>query len=642
MILATKAAPGASISAGLQTFTINLTTDLVLGQALLDAIKITVNDVEVGFSHSDILNGYALSFQSYITGSPDLKLRIQVVYTEAYEKTWMIQVAAEASIRNNDYVYSPYLEILAAYFPEYTKAASDKTSIFQQMMNPIALELDYIKQGAYELNKSLLINASNISDADWLSEYELSSNEQLSLYVDSAGEIRISPPTVYGIKGVNKIPLTYKSSFREFWTEALPTRWHAQHHADLTGALTPSTAIKSVAEIEPFRVPNTRLHINVHSATNLVRMVNEELTNTTILISGISDKGIKQTESVLLAENGVVATLSRWSLVEAIRLNEDAETTEGEIIVFAIPPRLSIKPDPLNRRIVSREQETIKYQVGDDIVSSYLDVMISGQGHLLDIAKGMDTFNVEERTRLANTLGEYVHLSDFTIDPFSNLIYGIDEENLYIWDRRNNVPSNLQRLTGATEDPEVGFSAAIAEPQTEDGGDVYCQVSIQVERPRATKLVKCWSWAVMKDWDDKVYLDVNNGLVGDIPFLKYNKFPITTYGISDEQFEVVLDNTGDYIFELEITFTDGTTEIVRRIVQVRKKAALAEYPVLHLIGDAFTANRVHISESGEVLASNGEVMYKLIPSYDLFIADPTGRRLLFREDYDAIEVRFDG
>ena len=102
----------------------------------------------------------------------------------------------------------------------------------------------------------------------------------------------------------------------------------------------------------------------------------------------------------------------------------------------------------------------------------------------------------------------------------------------------------------------------------------------------------------------------------------------------------MLPNPGHWIFQLTVTYTDGTEETTRRVIDLYELTAIAEYKIDHLVTTT-DFNKVTVLEDGRVVITSGGDTWFLDPSYDVFIPDYEGSRILFREEYDSVEIDFD-
>jgi hypothetical protein len=450
------------------------------------------------------------------------------------------------------------------------------------------------------------------------------------------------PPTAWGYSGVNRIELTAKESFRDFWEEAIPTRFLVSESTrPALIALTPSLSLRELGSLNAFDVPtNGRVYIHIHSTTSLVDITGSELGQTFITLKGASATGVDQTEEILILEEGDVSSKLNWSRIDSVSLETNIESVSGEATFGLFPTRLGTRVEPSFKSVLNRRTDTIKWQSGEDEIGSFIDKLLSGEGYLVDIARGISSFNPVERYRLANINGDAVSITDYSLNMSGNYFYGIDSDKLYIWDRRDRLPSNLSLMTGITEQPEQSFALVAYDLQTVEDNAPSITLSVEMERPQGVKTARSWMWSVVKPDNETLYIKPSTGELFDYEYWNDNPIPISYYGIKERNFDLTLDEVGDYIFELRILYTDGTTEIVRKIFQLHQKNAIAQYDLGHLISLIDEINRIHLTENGELWISNAEAIYKLRPVYDTFMVDAENNKLYFREEYDAVEVEF--
>ena len=603
-----------------------------------DTFKLWVNDVEVTYAISHAAPVYTLTTTQTLLG-PQL-VKVTALATDDNEEkyvSWPFSVLAEATFPAlSTGVRAPYGDLLAAYLPAHTRARGDRFSLYRQLMNPLGLDLDDIRLKEHRWNRALNPHFAHKDDPAWLYQYALKLGEDFVVNVSSTGERVFEPPVCWGISGVNRLALTAKPGFKELWGEALPTRYTSTHKDTLNTQLTASTPIGELGLLPEITVPVPGpLFFDVHSVSNVVSVA-DEFKGLRLYIKGENSEGLQQEEAVAILENGLVQTSKSWGKITQLTPDDGPDNAYAEIVLYNFPPRNAKQTDPL----IKEAEATIKWAIGTDAGGSYLDKSVSRQSLVRDIALGEDSSYVVDRFRLADASSSAVTLHDYAIDPTSFKAYGVNATQLFIWDRRRTLPNNLQRLTGATDSPEIMFHPMKYTLPTENGGNVETTITFEMDRAKGNKIASKWYWSYYDASDTLGYLDENNALDGDAPNWRYNSTPISYYGIKEPTFDVTLPNTGHWIFQLTVTYTDGTEETTKRVIDLYELTALAEYKIDHLVTTA-DFNKIAILEDGRVVITSGGDTWFLDPSYDVFIPDYEGARLLFREKYDSVEVSFD-
>ena len=98
-----------------------------------------------------------------------------------------------------------------------------------------------------------------------------------------------------------------------------------------------------------------------------------------------------------------------------------------------------------------------------------------------------------------------------------------------------------------------------------------------------------------------------------------------------------LDQHGDYIYRLEVKYTDGSTSIDERIVSVLSQIPITQY-ALSSMGISDAGVGVDIDSEGKLWISTSTKQCKIKPSYHYMLLDFDSKILYTREKYDSIEV----
>ena len=638
--------PGATIDPGDTTFTIEISTTNAITEeltALLESSFVfSVNGVEAETSFEASVDGGVATVDLMILGGQTLTLLARGSDGEEGRAVWSVEVVDDCLQRVPDYVRSPYLDTLTSYLPDYIRAATTKESVFQQLANPMALMLERVKRRIVVDGKNTLILSADIQDPDWLFRYELSDNESFSYAMGPAGEFSATPPTCYGYLGINRLALASTESFEDLWTSALPTRLSFEDLGLFGGAqLTPSFDLVSAPELSSLKIPTKdKVFACVFAGTPLVDMAAKIFGEANIELIGLGPNGESQEEIVPLLESGFVSSNLQWEEILQIVPQITLDTLECEVFLSLFPPRLSPKQDPLYQETKDRVAVVQEFSLLSDELGTCLDKSVSFEGRLIDIARGQSTKDVISRSRLYDVEGEEVFLTDFCLNSSSPWLYGVDATKLYIWDRRELIPNNLAGLAGLSDEPEQHFSIEALEHQTVEAATPSQTITIAMEGPRANIRTRSWTWKITTPSGEEVYVDPVTGDLHEEIFSTDNPIPIEYFGIKQRDFDVTLDETGDYLIELELTHIDNTVSVFKRIFTVQARKALAQFTLTSHLSLIDQTNRIHCSLNGSLFLENGGKMWRVTPHYDTMLIDPDERSIYFRENYDKIEVLF--
>tara|TARA_R110002126_G_scaffold183202_8_gene331766 strand:+ start:1113 stop:3038 length:1926 start_codon:yes stop_codon:yes gene_type:complete len=609
------------------------------GGGFADSFLLWINDVAVTDFATNGAGPWDISYTATLLGGQAVRVKVQAVdIDEARSSVWLFNVDPEVTLSGGLYRRAFYLEDLITYYPEHTKARGDKYSVFQQLLNPLALKLEENRLRLHNENRALNPSKDQDNDPDWLYEYALGPGESFTVSVDALGNEVSNPPNAWGITGINRLPLAPKGSFREFWSNALPSRYLAENQGATRTQLTRSTPISESEHLAPFDVPVPGfLYFWIHSVSGTVEL-GDELRLTKLQIEGTNPEGTKQEESISLVRNYTAVTQKPWGRVDSIKVSLGPIGATAEFVVYNFPQRASAIDDPFFRS----SGEVIRWNIGSDDDGSYVDMETSARGLVADVAIGTDTFQKRKRCRLLDAAGDHVTITDFSIDPTTTRMYGVDGSKVYIWDRRETWPVDMTLLNNSATSPEADFHVVkIGDDVAGDGaGNFSTEFTIELDRPQALRTIRRWNWSVVDDAGYRFYLDGANALTtNEVPLWKSNSTPISYFGIEQRDFVITIDTLGAFIFELTVEFMDGTTETVRKVDQAYQNIAQADYLIDHLV-TVSGVNTLTALEGGGLALSNRGSTWLLTPMFDDYISDFESYRLLFREAFDSVEVNF--
>ena len=625
MITFTLISPETTVQQGIKEFEIEVLTDA--GSIDLATVSVQINEIEVLPSIEAIEGGVAISFSNEVVGPQDLICLVSATdENETRRGAFAITVEAQGRTRVPDYIQSPYMQRLTNYIPERLKARKDKNSVFQQLLNPVALELERIEEKLQDFSRAMDISNPNISDPDWIFECDFQDTEIR----------RDTTPVVFGMIGTNKIELSNKNSFREFWEEALPDRFTKVSEIALPSeVLLYHVSLDILDNFTNIKNPSKgKLYFSVDEVESMIDISGNVLSRVDLIIDGTSDIGFSQSERVTLLKSGTVSTRKSWSKISSITVLTQNVNASCSVSIHAVPPRLSRKKSEVNKIIERSKIEPIQWAVTVDDEGSCLDLMKSEQGYILDIAKGEDTSESQERFRLTDIEGDGLILNDFAISK--HFLYGMSGSTLYIWDTRTPVFSKITQIS-STDSPEQDFDIAVYEPPSFVDGAYKASISIEKFPPMGAKTIREYSWSIIAPSGTITYINPTTGDTSSFQLIISNPIPIDYFGIKALDFELDITALGDYIIQLETTLTDGTSEISQRAFSLAEKRAIGQYDLSTIIS-LDSVPRVICDDDYHIKVLSQGTMTKIKPAYDVFIVDQDANKIFFREDYSQIEI----
>ena len=230
-------------------------------------------------------------------------------------------------------------------------------------------------------------------------------------------------------------------------------------------------------------------------------------------------------------------------------------------------------------------------------------------------------------------LNEHSHtiiLLDIIAEPHSDRLWGVTADTLYCYDANIPYPDTSNIL-------ERNYDAMCRiEPSSyyiARGEEI--ELSFIWRRP-VTGIVKHRAWVEKPDGTKYSLLDgseatyttgVDSWAWGE-PFNRNLRTP-ETYTLSQR---------GEYIYSLEVSYTDETSSIDQRVIVVPTKVPLMEYS-LSSLGVYRPVNGIDIDSENKIWVLNDQNgKHEITPHWDLMLIDYKNKVVYFREDYDQVRI----
>lgn len=625
MISAELLSPDSTTDPGILEFIIRVVVDDDIDSILANS-SWSINGVDSVFSYAEAEGNTREShLLARIQGPQELLLSFSTHKSngEKLSKIWNITVNGERTSRVQDYPESPYLEEFTKYIPDSLKAYTDPNSVFKQLLNPIALKLAKIEKNLIGFTRMLDINNESRPEADWLYEIPLDEDELQDLHSIS----------VFGIKGVNKIELTRASEVNDLW-ESIPTRFLNTESVEVnTDIIIPRIEINQLAQTVGVPIKTkSYLWFEVDESLKLIDLIGNQISQTSFVITGLSPEGANQTEIVQFTANGSVRSRKRWSFLGSIKISSLNPMAEGFVTVHMFKPRKVRLADQVDKASTRNGREPIRWDiVGDSIFRK----LISAQGFVLDLAKGEDTSLPTYVCNLVDVDNAKLEISDFAI--WDNFVVGTDLDNIYIWDKRPPVFSQMHEL-GSTDYPEQDFELGIYNLPGSESFQFILKVEVEKSAPRGRSPISEYYWEIISPDGTSKYLNPSSGEISERKIIIRNGVPLDYFGIKEPNFELEIVEPGDYIINLYTTLTDSTQEKAQRTFRLEQRRAISQYPLRFIIGDCDAPPRIDIVDGFNLAVLVDGYCHRFAPSSDIYMIDPENKTLFTKDEYDLIEV----
>lgn len=524
-------------------------------------------------------------------------------------------------------------------FPPWADTRTDEQSLGFQLLNAIGgLVLDPLMQQVVRTGDNYFLGTSVLSDPDVFYQVRLPQSYEFTKSDGDETELLYEAPVVTGTAAsINySVSLAEDNDINGFWLNAVPSR--LELGTTYSGAHLIASGFAVRSPLEPLTAEGlthmaNSLSVTMSGGTQFISIDEGQFSKCLIQIDGENRAGIYLTEEMPFIQNETKSTLNEFVSVSGIRVYgvEDPETTfiwvksgnfnnDHRPVAYPFDHIDTGDQSPnfwglgitetLGFSVMKRERYNAELMdlrmIGYDDISSYVDI------------------------ELLNTAGSNIHALDLAVEPYSDRVWIVTSTHLYCYDSRL---------------PYQDFSQL-----TEKQYNSMCRIepsSYWVARGEDVELDYVWRRPVLGITKHRVW-------VQDPAGTKYTILngAFTTYITTDDSWVYgepydrllrssdifTLSQRGDYIFTLEICYTDGTTEIDQRIITVPSRTPLGEYD-LTSIGAYRPIVGIDIDSEYKLWVLNDQNgKHEIIPHYDIMLIDYKNKIVYFREPYDSVRI----
>lgn len=535
--------------------------------------------------------------------------------------------------------YHYQTQAYANYLPSWARARYDKYSNFQQYLNSVGKYIQEIEDFLFKQTSNYYVQTSNLNELATLYKISLGGNFSFQTTVLDDGTRLQIPPDVSAIKEITKFhPVAeFQNDLKTFYYEKLPTRIEStKFTVSSLEILSQSPIDNSVVKIDRDLERAGRFSITVGGAGSFVEIKNQDFKFLTCRITGVSREKKKQIEDIIFIDNDVYYTTKLWRHIESIQFINVPKGFTGNFSVDHVKPPRSFVSDSYNYVDGIEDLEKPIFWKPED--SAYGTVL--QQWSLLKVDPEEIITSIGEK----DLVGEYelldidgqtnLNLTDIDVDNFTNFLYGIDDEYLYIFDKREEYPSIIKSLS-----PENGKANFVVDLDSDNlgRGDSTKEISIVCRQMDESKSVSQYRLSVLKPDGSVQYILQDNTFTTD----KNNALtvvPLVNELYQTQAFSYELDLVGDYLIKVEAIYRNGTSSVDSKIARVGKKSALSKYKLERIFGEA-TPTRFFIDFDQQLKVLDTENQLHTISFVrDNMLIDYNNAIVYFSEEYDEVEV----
>lgn len=545
-------------------------------------------------------------------------------------------------------------------YPEWSDIRNDEQSLGAQFINVVGDKLEDLHTQLKTLGKNYYLTTANQKEIDVVYKMQLPFTKTFELANTDPNNPLYNPPTVSGLinNQWKNIVIASGNNIESFWYNQVPTRIDCVEYPIVNTILDDASnniysGITSLIEDNAPLVIISGINIDYPQAQLWAEITNGEqflnindqglATRGSITIHGTTRKGQKDSETLIFIHNEIQQTNKAWSNIEKIYIN-DIQPTQAKLRI--LQHRFGRTSNPIIPPPVDATNLAVSPSSKED-VDLFWDVAVNTGGFpVLQLI----TWQVDDiKSRVSGLLNTQVIRSfellnqtntnilspvDVAVEPFSTRIWVADSNNLYIYDSLQSLP-NMRVINKKQFD-----SLSVIEPSSyhiTKGESV--ELSYVIRRP-VTDVVK--HRVYVRDPVGNNYSIVNGAMIAlDLN----NTWVYATASVTDRSLRAAdiftLNQRGDWLWNLDVEYTNGNFENDQRIVSVDSKTALATFSLSNCkSGSTIEGIDFDSDQNLWVLvnASGSRSKLKVTPHYDIMMIDYDKKVLILREPYTQVRV----
>lgn len=525
-------------------------------------------------------------------------------------------------------------------FPGWSNTRVDEQSGGYQFLNVVGRRLDDLRKQAAQITDNYYLPTSVVSDIDVFYQFRLPGDFEFTKEDDDDTELLYTAPSVSGVVNGSwySVAATDDNDVEDFWYNQNPSRLSlvetvTDDHVLIQGTvddsplnpLTPSGLLHS---------PN-RLTVKLSGGDQYFDVLdNQVISRGLVQIEGTTREGAEVTEELAFVHDETLQTFRDFKAINASGVRVyGVSPTDTDVLVTSA--HFQADDYPVNYQLdsaVTGEDMPLFWAVGSGVQSGVntVDLLKYDIDELELRLGGFVTKQVALQQEILDIEGSGMVPKDIALEPHSERLWVATDYHLHVFDAELPFP-DLSVLRGKDYD-----AISVIEPNT-----YYTVLGEEIElnyiwRKPTVGLVKHRVWVEkpdgtqysLEDGAEVTYHTDSTSWVFGEP---------TRRKIRDTEF-YTLDQRGDYVYTLEVTYTDESTSIDKRVVSVLYQEAQAEYALAPL---GITTAVVGVDFDSEyklwVLDASG-VKYQLDRHHDVMLIDFERKILYFREPYDQVRV----
>lgn len=538
-----------------------------------------------------------------------------------------------------NYFYSDHTQSMANKLPDWARGRYDKYSNFQQLLNPLGEVLEKTDDVISKTFQANSIQTVNLKELSHLYRYELDKDFEFKSFFNQDGSVFYVQPDISGIQGITRFDLftTEENTLNSLYYGKVPTRINTKQKVITDNTIVYETVAKEL-EI-PLNVTLEKEGSFVlycsGAITSIYKDYNNRYSFLKCRVKGVSIFDTDEEEDIIIYNERYLYTKKMWKSITSIQFfNLKDQNVVFKIMHFPSTDKLMVDtkkmilPDGLVDRVVwslDNRNDMSVLQKRKTIGENALDILkFSGE---TEVISEMGLYDIDGTTPL--------ELKDIAVDYNSNFAYGITDDYLYIFDKREPYPKSLKRVPGNNGNADFVLGLDADGLFLDDEGEKEIILRCIHSTP-GQKVIK-YRIKITKPDASVVYL-LKDGTITADPNLS-SIFPKQeNFLLEDISVRYTATMAGEYLFELETMYQGGKVSKDVQIFVIHRNSAIAKYKLGRILSESLPV-AIFIDTDQEIkIYSNTSVLHSLVFHKDGVIIDYINKIIYSYEEYTSIDV----
>lgn len=489
------------------------------------------------------------------------------------------------------YFYSPLSQYLANFLPEWSRARYDQFSVFQQVVNPAASFLEQIDKKIQTDFLNMFVQTANYNELANFYKVELGSNLVFNTKILDDGSSLQTPPNISALINITKVYPTaeFKNDLKSVFYEKLPTRLEASNIKIENEIIPVRQACRNRRVVDKKLDRDGTVSLNIYDGEQFVRrnVAAQQLEVLTVRITGLSPQAVEQVEDIVVYENSSYITQKKWSYIKDIQLINIQDDCTVRYGLSCLPPADAKTTDLFRHFSFDKLERESIWSLSENNFGTILSQEVYTEQDIEEIVNSKGAKTAVNEYQLLDLYGDSsISAISMCVDPFSDIIYVIDENFLYLYNKKEPYCSVIKLLKKSKTEPDIVLNCDTDNlARSEQGKFVSLSLSHKIiDREPA-------SYAISIRYPNGTEYYINP--LGD---LKNNKSDAKTelkrgtLVVEANSIDIELPELGDYILSLEVQYRDGTSSLDQKIVRCLFKKPMAKYKLGRILNQSKPIN----------------------------------------------------